>query len=208
VLRQREQRIFAADSSLRRRARGDDALAQPGFVGRRYKPGGILFIGANPGGSKVQALESDTEQNELIRKLRRADDLNCLVAFEHLMRHLRIVMPAEWRIYRNCVERVLRNTHYTVDDIAYLNLVKWRTRNERLTADVVDSSWQSQTSYQVAALQPQVVIAMGAEVGRRLRRLGVSTRLFVLKRIIGDRNLTPEGIVEARRARAWIQRRV
>ena len=208
VLKHDERHVFASDPVLRRRARRDDALAQPGFVGRRYKRGGIVFIGANPGGAGVSQLKSDRVQNELLGKLGSATGSACFDAFEKLMNHLRVAMPEDWRIYNVCVPPVLEGTGYTVDDIAFLNLVKWRTRAERLTGAVVRASWEFQTQQQVAALRPRVIVGLGRTVvGRYLNEFDIDTeQCFILKRMRGDRRLSDEGLAEAERASRWLQR--
>ena len=209
VITRSERDVFASRPELRRRARGDDALPQPGFVGRRYKRGGIVFIGANPGGAGVPQLKSDSVQNELLRKLRGATGSACLDAFEKLMNHLRVAMPEDWRIYDICVPPVLEGSGYTVDDIAFLNLVKWRTTAERLTGAVVRASWEFQTQRQVAALRPRVIVGLGRTVvGRYVNEFDIDREeCFILKRMRGDRRLSDEGLAEAKRASRWLQKK-
>jgi hypothetical protein len=50
ILRTKANRIFLDDADLLRGEAKDDRTPQPGYVGCRYRPGGLLFIAKNPGG--------------------------------------------------------------------------------------------------------------------------------------------------------------
>ena len=206
ISRLNERDIFKDAPTARRHARGDDALAQPGYVGRGYRPGGVVFIGANPGGAKLKNVVTDGQQNRFLRALKRAgSEAESIDAFEALTAHLATAMRG-WRLPQVAVNPVIAGTKIGFEDIAFINIVKWRTNAEKVPTSALHASWDFGTAQQVKLLRPSIIVALGTTVaGRYLVKVATGAkRLFVIKRMRGDRSLPPEGLREARRAQRFL----
>jgi hypothetical protein len=92
------------------RAHGYDRLPQPGFVGRRYQPGGILLIAQNPGNDPIGKGEGqlDLAQYTPLRRLRDAKNRReAIRASRHLIDTLEPIMQ-KWNIIRVVAQKLLR----------------------------------------------------------------------------------------------------
>jgi len=100
---------------------------------------------------------SDRIQLRLLRSLRRSESRGRVERFQELNRHLSNSMPAEWNVC-SIVQNVLNRIGLDFDDIAYLNLVKWRTRGERLRMGLLRRSWRAHTHQQIELLKPSAIV--------------------------------------------------
>jgi hypothetical protein len=67
--------IFGPGASRLLNRNWADRLPQPGYVGARYRPGGLVFVSMNPGGGPKQGLGADDQrQNGALQCLRDADE--------------------------------------------------------------------------------------------------------------------------------------
>jgi hypothetical protein len=216
ILRAKPDAIFGASSPcIEDRLDLGDEIPQPGFVGTRYRSGGVLFLGKNPGKGGAQKSEEDRLQFEALHRLRDANpaDLRCL--FEDLCELLaRRVMPT-WGIVRNYVNPVLSKVGAGLDDVAYLNLLKWRS--EATNAHLFDASWKAHTGEQYSKLNPGFVIALGYSTRYRfetlLGRFGerAPTNMRFLERSRSDAMPPPASTIEripeiTKELAAWLQR--
>src|SRR5260370_27944594 len=86
------------------REHGHDKLPQPGYVGRSYRPGGLIVIGQNPGNGRDGLTLSDERQHQFLYDLRNAEgSSNCLKAYRNLMGALGTEVMITWNIVRNVV---------------------------------------------------------------------------------------------------------
>ena len=82
----------------------------------------------NPGGGPSDGLgPGDQAQYKCLRALRKASEADAASAFEELTERLAEWMPG-WTIIRNFVQPVLGYAHVEFNQVAYVNLLKWRTR--------------------------------------------------------------------------------
>lgn len=151
-----------------------DEIPQPGFVGTRYRAGGVFFLGKNPGKGAQRRSREDALQFEAFRRLREAERPDLRPRFEDLMQLLAQQVMPTWYVVQNYVAPVLSKAGAGLDDIAYLNLLKWRS--EVATPLVFDISWESHTGEQYTMLRPALVVAIGRSTRDRfeilLRRSG------------------------------------
>jgi hypothetical protein len=197
ILRSDHPDMFAnAQNDAIDRAHGHDRLPQPGFVGRRYQPGGILLIAQNPGNDPFGKGEGtlDLTQYTPLRRLRDAKNRRETIhASQHLMATLESIMK-KWNIIRVVARPLLHALDLDLDDVAYLNLVKFRTRNSNIGSNLYDKSWPS-TSQQITLLDPFDIIALGAKTHKQFTRryTGNATTHPRIPRGRGDTYLPEEG---------------
>jgi hypothetical protein len=199
-------RLFGRDAEILmdRSSAGDD-LPQPGFVGSTYRPGGVLFLGNNPGNGPEDPDDLDDLERRHIRALRdlKAAPPNSLQgSFEALMESLVPVM-SEWGLVQKYVRPILSGADMDLDSIAYLNLFKWRSKifKWRSTKDtparVYRQSWQKHTGKQCRLLRPIFVVALGNETFGWFKRISSASdttgvKVFRLKRARNDWQCPPE----------------
>ncbi|HUB12426.1 MAG TPA: hypothetical protein VMB34_10745 [Acetobacteraceae bacterium] len=120
------------------RPHGHDRIAQPGFVGRRYLPGGVLLIGQNPGNDRIGKgrSEADLRQYEILHRLREAGVNNAESLSAELMSVLGSFVMPTWLIVRNVVDPLLAALHLELDEICYINLIKFRTLDSGIPSEL------------------------------------------------------------------------
>lgn len=170
ILKTRPQAIFGNDVHLSRSEAKDDRIAQPGYVGSRYRQGGLLFVAMNPGGANARMTEADERQLPLLRALAKASQRTRLLRFVELNRELERAMP-NWNLVRFIVAPILEGLGLSFSQVAYINLVKWRTRKERMSSGLLRRSWELQTGPQFDLLRPSAVVCLGIATGNDLCRL-------------------------------------
>ena len=113
-------------------------------------------------------------------------------------------MPT-WKIFRNFIAPVLEYAGVDFSRVAYLNLLKWRTKKSSGLARLYDLSWHDHTQDQFGLLQPSLVIAIGSDAGNAFRRHDPSGVHFdAIPRVIGN-NIGPEGYAALERIKKWLQ---
>ena len=169
-------------SYLLRRPHTRDDLAQPGFVGRNYGPGGLLFVSMNPGNGGNGNTGGDLQQYDALDALKYSSEENVSPAFERLTDVLAQFMPT-WEITRNIVSRVLALSRFELSDVAYIDLFKWRTMKRADLNHLYRSAWANHVREQISVLQPKLVVALGASVRNSLIQVGYSdTTLSTVRR--------------------------
>ncbi len=204
ILNSDPKSLFGPDVAMLRRRQKDDWIAQPGYVGTKYKAGGLLFVGMNPGGATVGEIsEGDRRQLAVLTALRESSQRNRLAAFEELNSELSRSMK-RWAIYK-AVKRILDSLDMSFSEVAYVNLVKWRTKEERFSSRLLRKSWYAHAAPQIKLLQPGGTISLGVTTAKQLDRL----RPFhlAIERTIGDKYWSPKTENSVRKAcrylRAW-----
>jgi hypothetical protein len=204
ILRTDPSQLFDSDAPRLQNRSWGDQLAQPGYVGRDYKSGGLAFVSMNPGGGRAAGLGStDLRQYEALIRLRDCDDAEIGTRYDALTDVLEEIMPA-WSIIQRFVEPILLQTATSFRSIAYFNLLKWRTSTSNNLSDLYDISWREHTSEQLRLLRPNVVIAVGVDVGKAFRRHCADSPHFdVIPRVIGN-NIGEPGKEAIRRICVWL----
>jgi hypothetical protein len=182
------------------REHGHDKLPQPGYVGRSYRPSGLVLMGQNPGNGKDGMTPPDERQYRLLYDLRDANSSSKrLKAYRSLMITLETEVMVTWKIVRNVVTPLLDELELTFDKIAYLNLMKFRTVDNHPPNTLYNRSWP-QTVEQLNALSPGLVVALGAGTHDKfVNRYTGSANHDRVTRSIGDRVLPAQGLLDIER---------
>lgn len=155
----------------------DAVTAAPGFVGERYRRGGMAILSINPAGGKkgYVATEADRQMYATFRALRDASPEGRLAAFEQASAAMIAEMPKWRRLYGRHVGKILDALGLELADIAYLHLVPFRTRGDRgyelnRKPNVLANGYERGLRAQLMALAPGRIIAidkLSDEVARR-----------------------------------------
>ena len=197
----REQ-IFGSADRLPHGARSDARDMWAGYVGPRYRPGGLVLVARYPAGGTVAypttaRAARDESFYELISAFKRANSVSRAAAFEALNRHVAKALLPQWKIYK-IVRVVLEAAGVSLDEVAYINLVPYQIAdNKTPSANVVKAAWAECTAPALAALQPGMVAALGKASGRDLAARSVAP-LYVFRRTNGDTYVHPEAHEAAR----------
>jgi hypothetical protein len=200
----REQ-IFGSTDRLPHGARSDARDMWAGYVGPKYRPGGLVLVAHFPAGgtdpyANTARAARDEPFYELISAFKRADSLSRAAAFETLNRHVANALP-QWRMY-TIIRVVLEAAEVSLDEVALINLVPYRIAgNSKPSAKVVQAAWAKCTEPGLHALQPGMVAALGKAPGEDLAARRVAP-LYVFRRTNGDTYVHPEAHDEAARLRA------
>ena len=139
-----------------------DVIPQPGYVGSKYRTGGTLILGMNPGNAASGLEEGNDSYYEALARMRNA--ANRVSAFLSLNQVMESVSPS-WPLHRKLIRHVLCACGLKLNEVAQVNLFKWRTskisRGKR--TKLYEWNWP-QTSEQVRCLNPGHIILLGMNV--------------------------------------------
>lgn len=193
------------DRLLDRQASDEDRLPHPGYVGRHYTRGGILFLGMNPGNGPTNGPDPTEEPHyACLRSLRDAAPQARRKAFDALMAYDESWYP-QIRIMKVVVKPVLDGTGHGFDSIAYMNVLKWRTKKSSGLGPLYKLSMKAHTLAQIAELEPGLIVLLGVGVSDVLHGIPefnqlYSERCVTIPRTIGDHRLAPEGLAAVQQA--------
>jgi len=198
-------KIFGNEAKrlLTSRGRKGDLIPQPGFVGRNYEQGGLVFVSMNPGkGSRNQDNNFDLGQYKRLEALRDAVE-----ADEIIDRFLAYTdyFHQEWPgpMYRDFIKPILEHAKIDFSSTAYLNLLKWRTENPNGLENLYDLSWENHTGEQFRDLKPRLVVAIGLGAGAAFERNDRKTKCFAIPR--AHNNIRPvSGPAKIREIKDWL----
>lgn len=181
--------IFGHDDPLPLNLPEDAHTMFAGFVGTGYAPGGTVLVAINPGGggdAYTHRRPADEQLYPVLAAFRDAVGAAVPEKFEEINR----VFPplfATWPI-RRIVGPCLEAAGARLDDIAYLNVVPYRTREDRAPkVSALRAAWREVTGPTLEVLRPTRVIALGKKAGDALQRFPLpSGTLHVVPRTIGD----------------------
>jgi hypothetical protein len=206
ILARDTERIFGSEASRLLNGNWGDRIPQPGYVGPNYRAGGLVFVSMNPGGGRTEEpTERDLRQYDALKRLRDCGEQEALASFMVLARVLQDIMPT-WKIYRIFVEPVLRYSGRDLSSVAYLNLLKWRTKKSSGLDTLYRLSWEDHTRMQIELLQPSMVIAIGADAGKAFRRFYTNDiRFQAIPRVIGN-NIGQPGRDALAQIKKWFEK--
>ena len=169
-----------------------DRIPQPGFVGARYREGGTLLLGMNPGGKGKTDTEHDKRFFDSLGCLAGSDDdpvqsfLEWNIVFEEV--------ACTWRpYYPNLMSPILQKLDKKLADVAYLNVLKWRNRPEanHVRPVLYDLSWEAHTRDQVTLLNPNKIIVLGKKAADWFtRKYEGKAGLHIIPRTRGDHHFS------------------
>jgi uracil-DNA glycosylase len=186
-----------------------DEVPQPGFVGSRYKQGGLLFVGKNPGNDPGRELSRpDKEQLNAIQQFQHTEEDVRGQGFLSLMETLGNSVMPQWTIVKKLVGPILDGLALSLDQVAYINLVKYHTHDTDLHSSLYDRSWPL-TMQQISMLSPSVIIVLGKSAGDAFEtRYKGAARRYIVPRTIGDKSIEPRVLSVAvelgRREKAYL----
>ena len=135
-----------------------------GIVGPRYR-GTLAILSVNGAGAKddSKALPSSDRMYEACQRLRASEPgASALQAFEALAQAVMASMP-DWGVTKHHVQRILDAAQHSLDDIAYLYLVPFRTRGDAgssMPQAYLDAGYSRHLVRQLPAVAPEVIIAI------------------------------------------------
>jgi hypothetical protein len=164
----------------------------------------------NPGGGPNEGLgRFDLEQYQILKQLRncsKSDAANHFSEFNALLQRLTPRGDIGGPIFHNFLDPVLHQARIDFPSVAYLNLLKWRTKESNGLNKLYDLSWQDHTGDQFNLLKPQVVIAVGVDAGKAFQRHHTNHAYFhAIHRVIGN-NIGKEGRDDIRKIGAWFKK--
>lgn len=138
------------------------AIAAPGWVGKDWKPGSDLFLGINPGGGsdRYRVNENDGGLYAALGAFNASIEDEVLPAFVH---YTTVWIDAqESHKLTKLIDAVLAQTNRAYAEVAFLNLVPFRTRNNVEPSQIEKSrSLAAGVGELVEALAPGRIIALG-----------------------------------------------
>lgn len=193
----RAHELFGPHTSRLLDRHEDDRIPHPGFVGLRYRCGGLLFLGMNPGNGGDGRNTSELPHNRLLRQLKDSGRGRRLGAFEELMEYDTHWYP-QIRIMRTLVTPILAEAGFGFESIAYMNVLKWRTSSSSGLKPLFEISLRSHTLAQLATLDPGVIAVLGAGVADCLAKFPVfhsayGDRCVTIPRTRGDFRVDEQG---------------
>ena len=159
-----------------------------GYVGPRYVPGkGIVLIAINPGGggdSYSRRTPEDERFYPLLHKFKTADRSNAQKAFEDINDRFK-EMVQRWNIWR-IIEPTLDAAGLSLEQVAYVNLVPYRTRGDKMPpVSARKSAFERIVEPMFEILDPKAIVALGKKAGT-IQQLWQAP-VYCVQRTIGDR---------------------
>jgi hypothetical protein len=103
------------------------------------------------------------------------------------------------------VKPVLNGLGIGFDQMAYLNVLKWRTIEDKVHQDLYRISLKAHTLDQLSALAPGLIVILGKGLDQALEKVTefqqkFDDRKIFIPRTNGDRYLKPEGLAAVKMA--------
>jgi hypothetical protein len=137
----------------------DDLIPQFGYVGQRYKEGGVLLVGLNPGNGSgnVNRNAWDARMMPILARFAQDPSPEHFLQAQHAYRR----ECTTWRIWRHCTE-IMDAGKLTPDEIAYSNCLPWRTGSRSNFDDyVADRAANLYARPLIEELRPSLVVCLG-----------------------------------------------
>ena len=168
----------------------DDANTMfAGFVGRRYRTGaGILLLAINPGGGG-DAYRSRTGEDEhfypLLRAFKRATPEHALEAFERVNETFAEIVR-RWNVWK-IIEPTLEAAGKALDEAAYMNLVPYRTRANKMPPVAARRTAVKRfVEPTIDLLVPRAIVALGKKAGKIQDTSRPDVPIYCVRRTRGD----------------------
>ena len=190
----------------------DAATMFAGYVGTNYEPGvGIVLLAVNPGGGG-DAYRTRTPEDEvfapLLAEFKAADHPGVMESFERIMATFPRMVEG-WNLQR-ILRPTLEAAGVTIEEVAFMNVVPYRTRNDRLPpVAAARTAWQRIVDPCLRILAPRAVVAMGKKAGNLVDKLHSGREpVYCVPRTIGDRYVSDEARQVHERMRRELTQRV
>ena len=184
----------------------DSATMFAGYVGPLYKSGSCLFLAINPGGGGDAYVERTIEDERfypLLHYFKASSADGVLAAFEAINDAFQSIVQ-RWNLWR-ILGPTCEATSRSIAQVAYLNVVPYRTRSDRLPPVAAQRvAWARIVAPTIRLLEPQVLIALGRKADKIIARMlsGSHTgAYYCVPRTIGDSYVSAEADKVLRRIR-------
>jgi uracil-DNA glycosylase len=145
-------------------------LPQPGFIGKNYAAHRVILLGQNPGASPERFSAEDKLYADLLLKLHKSQDI---AAYFELYIFLAAFMR-RWQVEKYFP---LAESGLSLEDIAYFNLVRCRTRSNAVPSTNVTRACTRHALSWIQMLSPKVVVCIGKysydNISAELARAGI-----------------------------------
>ena len=182
---------FADEKCAPKHLLDDAATMFVGYVGASYQPGvGVVLLAINPGGGG-DTYESRTVEDQMFYPLlmnakKAAGPSEVLESFERVnMAFIHVVK--RWNLWR-ILKPTLEAAGTMINEIAYMNIVPYRTRNNNKPPVVAtERSWKRIVEPSLDLLAPRAIVALGKKAGGHVNRWYAGDRpTYCVPRTIGD----------------------
>jgi len=193
------EQIFGKNSPLIAKNHLENGrTASTGWVGARYRPGGQIFMGINPGGGTNSIAPpplDDIFLYNLLRTFKQSQESSGLLnAFERLNTGY-LSIQEHHNIYRVLITEFLKVLQIDASETAFLNLVPFRTdKNTPPSKDSISRAWELASRGQLHALKPSRVFLLGRKVSEAINPFQSAfpqVAFVTAYRTNGDRYLEP-----------------
>ncbi len=175
--------------------------ARPTWVGKNYKPGGVLLLGMNPGGGTASFHTKrprwDFDFFDSLRNLREKRDMT---AFEYLSDVAQPTAMRQWPMWLS-IRAVLNALELDLFSVAMGNLVPFRTAGNSVRAAEFEAAWRLDTGPMIATLRPGMIVKMTSKFVAFARRCPSGILVQQFHRSNGDRYITAAGQMDLERLR-------
>jgi hypothetical protein len=184
----------------------DSATMFAGYVGKNYEHGrGLMLLAINPGGggdAYVKRIAEDEVFYPLLQSFKAAQVDDLVAAFERINQSFASIVQA-WNLWR-ILGPTLDAAGRTIDDVAYMNVVPYRTRQDKMPpASARRLAWSRITAPTIQLLAPLALITLGKKAESVVSRLVLGDiPRYCVPRTIGDTYVSED----ARAVHARIQR--
>ncbi len=177
-----------------------------GYVGERYEPGrGLLLLAINPGGGGDKYTKRTPEDEvffPLLIDFKSTKGAGVQKAFERVNESF-VPIVKRWNLW-GILEPTLEAAGKTIEDVAYMNVVPYRTRGDRMPPTAArKAAWNLIVEPTLAILKPWAVVTLGKKAGEVVDKLYTSERhLYCVPRTIGDSWISEEALAVHERMRS------
>lgn len=206
----REQIFGATESTCRPLNLYHDVITMfAGYVGSNFVAGrGLLLLAINPGGggdAYTCRTREDEEFYPLLAKLKTAKPADLVMCFEQVNEAFARIVQ-RWNLWR-ILEPTLRAAGRRLEDVAYLNVVPYRTRGDKIPPLAARrSAWTFIVDPTIRLLAPQAIITLGKKAGSVVESLYSGDRaVYCVPRTIGDSYISDEALEVHSQLRGRIQ---
>ncbi len=195
----REQIFGAAEPACRPLNLYHDVITMfAGYVGPNFVSGrGLLLLAINPGGggdAYTCRIPEDEVFYPLLAQLKTAKPLEVVKCFERTNEAFARIVQG-WNLWR-ILEPTLRAAGTRIEDVAYMNVVPYRTRGDKMPPIAARrSAWNLIIDPTIRILAPQAMITLGKKAGSVVQALySGNLATYCVPRTIGDTYISDEAL--------------
>ena len=167
--------------------------ARPTWVGKNYRPGGVLLMGKNPGGGsssfETKRPPWDFPFFDALKSLREKRDM---AAYMHLSDVAQPNAMRQWPMWRS-ISAVLDALRLDLFSVAMGNFVPFRTQGNKVFAKEFEAAWRLDTRQMIVTVRPSVIVKMTNDFRAFFGYCPNGIKVQPFRRANGDNYITPAG---------------